>query len=58
MSEKICPLFVMAPEGNVGGDATCNKDKCAWWNSSLEKCSIAVLALKLGREIRREDLRQ
>ena len=45
-----CPLrhkFVSADQG--GPDVVflpCIKEECAWWNSKLSLCSVAVLALE------------
>jgi len=53
--ELICPLRQMALDGQGCGplsvvfEPVCLKDKCAWWNPTLDihMCSIAVIRYTL-----------
>jgi hypothetical protein len=47
-----CPLrFHFAEEK----DRVCKEENCGWWNYSVQACAVAVLAMKLGREIAKSE---
>ena len=39
--KKICPILTVADHR----PAFCVENKCAWWNSELERCAIRELSL-------------
>ncbi len=37
--EKYCPI-----NSHPQSDGMCQKEKCAWWNSSEKNCAVSMLA--------------
>lgn len=45
---KICPLLTAGNfAGNSGHYASCPKECCAWWDTSLDRCALLSILSNL-----------